>query len=241
MTERKQSARVVPETPEERAEREERERVARAQQRVVYLVGVAQAQAERVRAAETALKSAKNVLAELLEGQLPEALDELDDKALALPDGTTVKIATDVKAHVSKEHSEEALKWLVDNKLGGLIKTRVTVEFGRNELAMAQRFAEVLRASVAQYPVEVIIHEDAGEAELVKKIETLLQTVVLARDIDVTATVHGSTLKAFVTKQFKTGADWPAELFGAFERRVAKIKSPKGEELGAAPAEDASE
>lgn len=230
MTERRK------ETPEERAAREEAERVARIEKRISYLVQLAETQQESVAALDTQLKSAKSTLAELVENQIPDAIDELrgkkvDKDTLTLPDGTLVKVEPDFKGFISAANKEAALKWLVDNKLGGLIKTRITIEFGRNEDAMARRFAEIVRGSVAQYPVEVIIHEDAGETEMVKKVETLLQSVVLAREIEVTPTVHGSTLKAFIKAQFKTGKNWPSELFGAFERRVTKIKRPGGAEV----------
>ena len=40
------------------------------------------------------------------------------------------------------------------------------------------------------------------------------------------ATVHPSTLKAFVREQLAEGSDLPFETFGVFHRRVAILQSP---------------
>ena len=204
------------------------------QRQVTESLFALQQEQDRLVAQEDAVKRQKAVI-EHLGGVLCDAIEECQralgtKDPIILADGTQLKVESKYYGNISKENFPLAMEWLAKHKFDNLLKTRVTVEFGQNELGMARRFEEILRASIPQYPVAVTILDDFDG---LPTIEALLQTVVLAREIESETTMHSSTLKAFVKKQLLAGKDFPAELFGAFERREPMVKLPKKDTEGA--------
>ena len=77
-----------------------------------------------------------------------EKLSTLKAEVRKLEDGSSVKVVDEVDCHISIERRATAHAWLTDNGFGGLIKSALTVEFGRNEheeaLAAAAKIQDLL-------------------------------------------------------------------------------------------------
>lgn len=98
-------------------------------------------------AAEAALKQAKEHERLLREETLPGIMRELGaEKFTIVVDDTSYEISVkqEVYASVPEARKDAAYGWLEVNGYGGLIKTGVTLEFGRDELEKAQELVDEL-------------------------------------------------------------------------------------------------
>ncbi len=73
----------------------------------------------------------------LVEVDIPGLFDQLGLSEIALNDGRKVVIDAKVYASITEDNKEAAFAWMRANNLGGLIKTTIAAEFGKdsNELA----------------------------------------------------------------------------------------------------------
>lgn len=101
-----------------------------------------------VESATEKLSTLKAEVRKLEEEDLPELMRELGLSEIKLEDGSSVKVVDEVDCHISIERRAAAHAWLTDNGFGGLIKSALTVEFGRNEheeaLAAAAKIQDLL-------------------------------------------------------------------------------------------------
>lgn len=95
-----------------------------------------------VDAADTALKDAKATVARLEQVDLPELMKELGLEMFRMEDGRVVEVVQDVSCGISEAQRAAAHAWLTERGFGGLIKTAVTVQFGRDEHDAAMECAK---------------------------------------------------------------------------------------------------
>ena len=86
-----------------------------------------------VETATEALKKAQERRRDIAEVQLPELMDDLGMETFTTTDGRKVSVKVSVHASIPKTRLPEAMDWLVARNYGGLIKSTVTVNFGRDE------------------------------------------------------------------------------------------------------------
>ena len=97
--------------------------------------------------AEQSLKSLKDELRGVQEEDLPLAMQEAGGlKQFKLDTGEEIVIKEDVLVGITEEHKPEAFNWLESHGFGGIIKTVVAVEFGKGEIAKAQKLVLDLAA-----------------------------------------------------------------------------------------------
>ena len=153
---------------------------------------------DEISALEATLKEKKKELQRVEEQDLPEAMDAIGMSEFKLTDGTTISIKTFYNASIPGERKEEAFAWLDDNGHGGIIKTDVSVSFGRGELEIARSFLEFARG----------FNEASIDPELAQG-------------------VHWQTLRSFVKEQIEGGSALPLDLFGVYVGRKAHLKASK--------------
>lgn len=149
------------------------------------------------------LKQEYNKIAEV---QLPEAMQMMGLKFFGLADGYEINIQQVVSTKIKPEQQEAAYQWLREQGHDDIIKNEVKVVFGRGEGEQAAWLAGNISA---------IIHDEGPipgkEAGMVISEQT----------------IHPQTLKAFVTTQLEAGTEFPAELFGLYVGKIAKLVKPK--------------
>lgn len=147
---------------------------------------------------ERQLKDAKEALRVVAEGSLPEAMSAAGMKKYTLLSGEGVEVVTTQFGHISKENRPAAHAWLREHEHGDLIKSTVTVSFGRDEETRVPRLLELLRrfALFRDQPVATV------EA------------------------VHPQTLGAFVREQVAKSVDLP-EAITVMTVTTASIARPK--------------
>lgn len=140
--------------------------------------------------------------------ELPDAFDAASTDIIGLPDlGYTVKLKPwydgslpkiDPKDRESGVRRQAALDWLTANDHGDLIKTTVTILFGRHEHNVAVNVYEAVKEYLA------------GQG--------LSNIVAMSEDI------HHMTFKAFLREQTEAGNVLPLDTLNATVGRVAKIE-----------------
>lgn len=97
-------------------------------------------------AADAALKAAKERERVMREETLPGMMQELGVEKMTLTDGNEITVKQEVYASVPEARKEAAFDWLEKNGYGGLIKTVVLKEFGRDQLEEVHHLIDELAA-----------------------------------------------------------------------------------------------
>lgn len=149
---------------------------------------------QQAEALESRAGVARKAAREILEHQLPDAMDEIGLVTFALSDGTVFLITDIIAASIRKDKEEAAFDWLRENNHGDLIKRELKITFGKGEDNIAG-------------DVAALITERTGNPVSDK------------------ASVHASTLKAWVKEQMAAGnLDMAAQdLLGVYTARQVKI------------------
>ena len=116
--------------------------------------------------AEAKLKELKEHARRVREESLPGAMEQLGLKELRLASGERIEIKQDVYASIPKDGQGAAFEWLEGNGFGGLIKTEVSVSFGRDERLAARELAETLVAQGLVADVSSSVHVQTLKAFL---------------------------------------------------------------------------
>ena len=83
---------------------------------------------------EEDLKQKKKEFERLSGEIIPTMLSEMGLSELRLQDGSSIKVSTSYKAHISEANKEAAFNWLRKNGLGDIIKNEISVSFGRTKI-----------------------------------------------------------------------------------------------------------
>ena len=99
---------------------------------------------------EEQLKEKKKEFERLSGEVIPTMLSEMGLSELRLQDGSSIKVSTSYKAHISETNKDAAFNWLRQNGLGDIIKNEISVSFGRNEDNKAADYAELAKSQGLQ-------------------------------------------------------------------------------------------
>lgn len=113
---------------------------------------------ESVKKAESLLKLAKAQHARIKEETIPSAMQELGIKSYTLETGETLKLEQAVYAAIPKAKKVECFNWLDENGFGGLIKTEVKIQFGKDERDQAIERYESLQKEGMQPAIDMSVH-----------------------------------------------------------------------------------
>jgi hypothetical protein len=82
---------------------------------------------------ENILLVAKSEYMKLTERLIPDAMASIGITEITLENGMKLSIKSDIHAGIRKDFTDEALDWLENNGLGGIIKNEVDVKFGKGD------------------------------------------------------------------------------------------------------------
>lgn len=163
--------------------------------RLVQLAELMVAKEQEFDAAEKALAELKAVVLRLEREDIPTLMAEVGVSEIKLTGGKTVTLKEDVDAKITDANKPQAFAWLLEHGFGGIIKTAVTVQFGKGE------------------------HDEAAS------IQSALQAKYKDRPVVLDENVHYQTLKAFVKERMAAGEAVPADLFGVYPYTKAVVKN----------------
>jgi len=113
---------------------------------------------DAIKEADDALKAAKKAFAKTERGDLPDLMAELGVPLLKLDNGMVISIAEDCTASLSNTTRGPALDWMIEHDYGGLIKTEVTVAYGRGERDEAVELVKKLDALDIRADLSETVH-----------------------------------------------------------------------------------
>jgi hypothetical protein len=99
---------------------------------------------ERILALEAQLAEAQKRAVHLAEHAIPELMEEFGLADFTTEEGTSIKVADSVHAHLSEANKDDAFDWLDENGFGGLIKRTVFVGFSKEDETRAKALAGTL-------------------------------------------------------------------------------------------------
>lgn len=161
---------------------------------ISFLVGKAVSLKEEIDAMQAQLDARTKEHRDILEKELPEAMDAAGSSSFTDKDtGKKVAIKDDVRASISKGNAPEAHAWLRNHGHEDLIKNEIIIPLNKGL--------------------------DNVASEIVQEVKNRF-----GLDAERKEAVHAQTLGAFCREQLGMGVDLPAGLLGLFIRRVAVIK-----------------
>ena len=132
-------------------------------ERIVALAKILRQRQSAVEDLTQELSDAKEQLRKVEQEDLPELMRELGLELMRLEDGSTVEVVPDVQCAITEAHRPAAHAWLTANGFGGLIKTEVSVAFGRGEhdaaLALAEKIGGQVKESVHAQTLKAFVKE----------------------------------------------------------------------------------
>lgn len=112
------------------------------------LLAEQQAQAQsKVAQLEAQLAEARDELKDLAERQVPELMDSVGISEFKTSSGLKIKIDETIRASISKVNAARAFTWLKDHGHAALIKSKVSVAFGKGQEGDAEALAKQLSES----------------------------------------------------------------------------------------------
>lgn len=188
-------------------------------------------QQQKIDQLEQELKVEQEFLRTLLENDLPDAMQAEGFDKIKLPNGVTAVLETTYHGGISEKNQEQAHRWLIENGMSRMIKTKMVIGFGMGALEAAIKFGNEIRKILPSQPID-ISWEGATKTDEAK--EAVLKTAALLlgpdHGLQFSLTVHPNTLTAFIRKQFEKGTKFPSELFGAFVRTAVRLDVPEPED-----------
>lgn len=102
---------------------------------------------KQIAEATVALEELKAKNDKILMGHIPSIMGTLGLEEFKLSDGSKVTVKEDVKCGLSEERKPDAFAWLRANEFDGIIKTGVSLSFGKGEQeAVAKAMAALQQA-----------------------------------------------------------------------------------------------
>lgn len=106
-----------------------------------------------------ALADKQDQLDKILRTEIPDIFTELAIEEYKLKDGSKMTVKDDIKCGISEERKPAAFQWLRENNFDGIIKTNVSVSFGKGEAEMAEKAKEALiEAGFTEAVVDDSVH-----------------------------------------------------------------------------------
>lgn len=145
---------------------------------------------------------------------LPKAMQEIGQDKIGLPEFNVDLVLrpyfhANIKAEWPEEQRKEAFDWLENSGNGDLVKTTMTMTFGRTELWKARWIVGIIR-TVRKYVM-------TGDPDVPDIPEP-----------EIHMGVAWNTLTAFVKEQITKGEKLPLDILGATVGNIVEIKKRKG-------------
>jgi len=107
---------------------------------------------------EATFNDAKEVVRELSEETIPNALESLGLDEIKTASGLKVTVKESVHARLSADTKAEAIQWLDENGHAGLVKRKVQVDFDREESAAAMALLADLQGKFPAVYADETVH-----------------------------------------------------------------------------------
>lgn len=108
----------------------------------------------------------------LSELDIPALLEEMQIYEVKLDTGHKLKLVTSYKGHISDTRREEACKWMVEKGFSDLIKTEISLKFGKGEDDQIKVVKAVLSDSGFTFVIKEAVHPMTLNAFLKERMQS---------------------------------------------------------------------
>lgn len=151
----------------------------------------------RILKTEAILEKRKELLKLYSEKMIPDYMEQIGIPEFKTDDGFVIGVKSSIHCNITEMNRAQAYLWLENNGAGDLIKRKLSVDLGKDQKEEADSIRKVL--------------EEKG----------------LLEQSTFVPSIHPLTLNSFVKKSLEEGENIPMDLFDVFNKKVAKIKTPK--------------
>ena len=110
------------------------------------------------------LTDAQEALDRVSKVLLPAAMEAAGMKEFTLVDGSKIKVEPKYYAAISAANEPEAFAWLREHNHDGIIKTQITLAYGKGEAEQAAKARETLEASCIPFTNKESVHASTLKA-----------------------------------------------------------------------------
>lgn len=114
-------------------------------EKLVELAELLQKKDAEVVVANEALATVKGEADKLRGVTIPNLMQRLKMESFKLQDGSEISVKKDIKCSLSEERKPAGLAWIREHGHGGIIKTEVSLSFGKGDEAKAKEAEKLLR------------------------------------------------------------------------------------------------
>lgn len=126
---------------------------------------------KRINDATIALEELKSEQDRILMQHIPTIMATLGLEEFKLTDGSKVTVKEDVKCGLSEERKPAAFDWLRANQCDGIIKTAVSLAFGKGETDAVKKAMEVLAEAGFEPNVSENVHPQTLKSFVKEQLE----------------------------------------------------------------------
>jgi len=117
------------------------------------------------------LADLNEMLRKLCMEDLPAAMAEAKLKEFTLDSGEKVLVRPDFTVGIPAQRREEAFDWLNTNGYGGIVKTELSISFGKGEYDKAAKLAAELTEKKFECELERAVHWQTLKAFVVERVK----------------------------------------------------------------------
>lgn len=126
---------------------------------------------KKITEATIALEELKAQQDKILMGHIPSIMETLGLEEFKLTDGSKVSVKEDVKCGLSEERKPAAFDWLRKNQCDGIIKTGVSLSFGKGENEAVKKAMHVLAEAGFEPNVSENVHPQTLKSFVKEQLE----------------------------------------------------------------------
>ncbi|QJB22102.1 hypothetical protein XccvBFoX7_gp44c [Xanthomonas phage FoX7] len=118
-----------------------------------------------------ALEELGSKLTKIKRDLIPSVMEELAMQSFILADGSKIEIKNVINASISEVNKAPAYNWLEENDFDGIIKTKVSAEFGRGEMVNAKAALAAMEAAGFGGSLDRSVHNATLKAFVKEQLE----------------------------------------------------------------------
>jgi len=126
---------------------------------------------ERIEVKKAELAELNGELQSIKVGKIPGMMNELNIGEVKTTDGHKITVVSTVQCKFFPEHKQEALQWLSDNGQSAIIKTDVSLKFGKDTESQVQIAVDALREVGFQPDIVTDVHAMTLKAWATRQLE----------------------------------------------------------------------
>lgn len=126
---------------------------------------------QQIAVATVALEELKGKQDKILMGHIPTIMKTLGLEEFKLTDGSKVTVKEDVKCGLTEERKPAAFDWLREHEFDGIIKTGLTLSFGKGEQDAVKKAMETLHEAGFEPSVSEGVHPQTLKSFVKEQLE----------------------------------------------------------------------